>query len=54
MPVLIHPEWHTNYNLREEPTYYCYRISAGLPKEIEIRALLCPIIIYLFEWIIHS
>jgi hypothetical protein len=49
VPVPIHPEWRANYDLREEPTCYCCRISAGLPKEIEIRALLCPIVVYLFE-----
>jgi len=47
--LLIYPEWHTNYDLREEYTCYCYRISAGPAKEIEIRALLCPIVVFLFE-----
>ena len=44
----------TNYDLREEHTYYYYRISAGPLKEIKICALLYPIIIFLFKWIIHS
>jgi hypothetical protein len=39
----------TNYDLREEYTYYYYYISASPLKEIEIHTLLYPIIIFLFE-----
>jgi len=54
VPVPIHPELLANHDLREEHNCYCCRISAGPPKKIEIRALLCPIVVFLFEWIIHS
>ena len=45
----IHPEWRANDNLREEYTCYCCRISVGPPKKIKIRALLYPIVIFLFK-----
>jgi len=41
----IHPEWRANYDLREGHIYYYCCISASPPKEIEIRALLCPIVV---------
>jgi hypothetical protein len=46
--VLIYPEWRANYDLREESTFYCCRISAGLPKEIEIRTTPPPAIFIVY------